>query len=358
MFTGTSMYEKWSLSMFNTLFTSLPVLCVGMFDKDLEPSTLLAVPELYSTGRLYKAFNLKIFILWMVLATLQSVGVSFIAYFAWGFTATRDNTSLPLGTLVFWTLVIVINAKSQFFEQRNKQWLAFASFIISVGGYGLWNVLIMFLHRSNQPTIYFADYGLMEFGEDVSWWAALLILFTCLLFFDFILKLLKIMFSPSDVELFQIYEKDLELRRMFEERSFKELKQGWLLPREPSTTRIRIKQLLNKLFGSFSESFKTDIAVDETPGSAAQRKRAGTNPLESELPPSGEGIGYTGDYEPRYNDDDDSDYVVLPSGARVRKKKPGVLSQFANKFKRNKSSDEDEDVDDIIDNRLRELRES
>lgn len=358
MFTGTSMYEKWSLSMFNTLFTSLPVLCVGMFDKDLEPSTLLAVPELYSTGRLYKAFNLKIFILWMVLATLQSVGVSFIAYFAWGFTATRDNTSLPLGTLVFWTLVIVINAKSQFFEQRNKQWLAFASFIISVGGYGLWNVLIMFLHRSNQPTIYFADYGLMEFGEDVSWWAALLILFTCLLFFDFILKLLKIMFSPSDVELFQIYEKDLELRRMFEERSFKELKQGWLLPREPSTTRIRIKQLMNKLFGSFSESFKTDIAVDETPGSAAQRKRAGTNPLESELPPSGEGIGYTGDYEPRYNDDDDSDYVVLPSGARVRKKKPGVLSQFANKFKRNKSSDEDEDVDDIIDNRLRELRES
>ena len=71
------MYESWSLSMFNTLFTSLPVICVGMFDKDLKPATLLAVPELYAKGRLYQAFNLKLFISWMVLATLQSVGISF-----------------------------------------------------------------------------------------------------------------------------------------------------------------------------------------------------------------------------------------------------------------------------------------
>ncbi|KAF3987453.1 hypothetical protein FT663_04447 [Candidozyma haemuli var. vulneris] len=355
MFTGTSMYEKWSLSMFNTLFTSLPVLCVGMFDKDLKPSTLLAVPELYGTGRNYRAFNLKIFIYWMALAALQSVAVSFIAYFTWGFSATKDNTSLPLGTMVFWTLVIVINAKSQFLEQRNKQWLAFASFIISVAGYGLWNVLIMFLHRSNEPTIYFADYGLLEFGGDISWWATLLILTTALLFFDFILQLLKIMFSPSDVELFQIYEKDLELRRMFEERSYNELKQGWLFPRDPSTTGQKLKGLVNKIFGSHFGTNKDDFIVDdETPGSAAHRKRAGTNPLESELPPSGEGIGTTRDIDP-HNDDD---YVVLPSGTRVKRKKPGVFSQIARRFKRDKSGSEDENVDDIIDNRLRGLESS
>lgn len=349
MFTGSSMYEKWSLSMFNTLFTSLPVLCVGMFDKDLKPSTLLAVPELYAIGRNYRAFNLKVFIYWMVLAALQSVGVSFIAYYAWGFTATKDNTTLPLGTLVFWTLVIVINAKSQFLEQRNKQWLAFASFIISVAGYGLWNVLIMFLHRSNITTIYYADYGLMEFGADISWWATLLILPTSLLFFDFVLQLLKIMFNPSDVQLFQIYEKDLDLRRMFEERSFNELKQGWLFPRDPSTTFLKLKGLSNKLFGS-NLGENDDFVVDETPGSAAHRKRAGTNPLESELPPSGEGVGYTGDVD-RYIDDE---YVVLPSGTRVKVKKPGVFSKIAKRFKKNKEQ-EDEDIDDIIDNRMRGL---
>lgn len=348
MFTGSSMYESWSLSMFNTLFTSLPVLCVGMFDKDLKPSTLLAVPELYAIGRNYRAFNLKVFLYWMALAALQSVGVSFMAYFVWGFTATKDNSTLPLGTLVFWTLVIVINAKAQFLEQRNKQWMAFASFIISVAGYGLWNVLIMFLHRSSQPTIYFADYGLLEFGADISWWAALLILTTSLLFFDFVLQLLKLMFSPSDVELFQIYEKDLELRRMFEERSYNELKQGWLFPREPSTTIERLKGLINKVLGSHVFK-KRELEIDETPGSASQRKRAGTNPLDTELPPSGEGTGIARDID-QY--DDDQDYVVLPSGTRVKVKKPGVFSQIARRFKKDTS---DEDVDDIIDNRLREL---
>lgn len=349
MFTGTSMYENWSLSMFNTLFTSLPVLCVGMFDKDLKPATLLAVPELYALGREYRAFNLKVFIYWMVLAATQSVGASFIAYYAWGFTATKDNTSLPLGTLIFWTLVIVINAKSQFLEQRNKQWLAYASFIISVAGYGLWNVLIMFLHRSNAPYIYFADYGLMEFGADISWWAALFIVTTCLLLFDFILQLLKLMFNPSDVELFQIYEKDLDLRRMFEERSFNELKQGWLFPRDPSTTFVKLKALWNKIFGTHLGE-KLDFTADETPGSAAHRKRAGTNPLESELPPSGDGIGYTADVD-HYVEDED--YVVLPSGTRVKVKKPGVFSRIANRFK--KTTAKEEDADDIIDNRLRGL---
>ena len=41
-YTGSSMYESWSLSMFNTLFTSLPVIFMGIFEKDLQPSTLLA----------------------------------------------------------------------------------------------------------------------------------------------------------------------------------------------------------------------------------------------------------------------------------------------------------------------------
>ena len=31
LFSGTSLYEPWSLSMFITLFTSLPVLCIGFF---------------------------------------------------------------------------------------------------------------------------------------------------------------------------------------------------------------------------------------------------------------------------------------------------------------------------------------
>ena len=77
MFSGTSLYEPWSLSMFNTLFTSLPVLCIGMFEKDLKPMTLLAVPELYTMGQNCEAFNLKLFLIWMFASAGLSVFITF-----------------------------------------------------------------------------------------------------------------------------------------------------------------------------------------------------------------------------------------------------------------------------------------
>ena len=64
-YTGTSLYESWSLSMFNTLFTSLPVIFMGVFEKDLAAATLLAVPELYVKGQQNGGFNVKIYLAWM-----------------------------------------------------------------------------------------------------------------------------------------------------------------------------------------------------------------------------------------------------------------------------------------------------
>lgn len=348
LFTGTSMYESWSLSMFNTLFTSLPVICIGMFDKDLKPSTLLAVPELYATGRMYKAFNLKIFLYWIALAAFQSVGVSFLAYISWGFSALRDNSSLPLGTLVFYTLVIVINTKINLLEMRNKQWVAFAAFTISVAGYGVWNVLIMFLHRSSPPQQFYADYGLLEFGADISWWATLLMLPTVLILFDLLVKILKFVFAPNDTELFQLYERDIEMRRSFEEKALPELQQGWFFAKDSSTTGRKISTLFRRIFGMQSETEITAAAEDAEFGSASHRKRAGTNPLSSELPPSGEGLAVKkSDYELAELDG----YEILPSGAKVKSKKDGIMSRLGKRWTKN----EDKDIDKVIDNMMKGL---
>jgi phospholipid-translocating ATPase len=45
-YTGTSLFESTTLTVFNTVFTSFPVIIPGIFDKDLDAATLLAVPEL------------------------------------------------------------------------------------------------------------------------------------------------------------------------------------------------------------------------------------------------------------------------------------------------------------------------
>lgn len=349
-FTGSSLYESWSLSMFNTLFTSLPVLCIGMFEKDLLPATLLAVPELYSTGRLYKAFNLRVFLTWMVLAAFQSVAISFIAYYSWGFSALRDNSTLPLGTAMFWALVVVINAKIQFLEMHNIQWLAFASFFISVLGYGLWNVLIMALSRGKDKAIFYVNYGLTEFGSDVTWWLLVAILFTVMLLFDFVSKVVKFMFAPSDIQIFQLFEKDIDMRRYFEQTALSELLQGWFFARDPSTTRSRIVAILRKLLGRSSDLKLSEAVQDENLGSAIYRKRAGTGTLPTELAPSGDGFAVgDGDFElPRLDG-----IEILPSGTRVRIKKGGIISKLE---KRLRKDEDDIDVDKIIDDRMRELQ--
>lgn len=350
LFSGSSMYESWSLSMFNTLFTSLPVICIGMFDQDLKPSTLIAVPELYSKGRLYQAFNLRIFINWMVLAASQSVLISFMTFYVWGFTSLRDNSTLAIGTLAFLVLVVIINAKCVFIEMQNRSWLSFASFIISVGGYMLWNVLIYGLYQNRDSPIFFVDQGILTWGQDQSWWAAALLLVFVSILLDVFLKLLKFMFMPGDDEVFKTFEKDNVMRKIFEVNAYNELFQGWTFPKDPSTFKVKVSTILRKI-GLKVPIPTRELTEDENYAeNIIQRKRAGTNSLPNEAEPSGHGVAIFSEYSRFQNELESEGFEVLPSGKRIKPKsnKEFKWLRFGNKMR-------DEDADAIIDERLRSL---
>jgi phospholipid-translocating ATPase len=113
-YTGTSLYESWSLAMFNTLFTSLPVIFMGIFEKDLAASTLLAVPELYTKGQRDGGFNIKIYLGWMFMAASEAMVVYFSMLGLFGQVAfTEDNSLFAMGDLTFTACVILINLKMQ-----------------------------------------------------------------------------------------------------------------------------------------------------------------------------------------------------------------------------------------------------
>ena len=138
-------------------------------------------------------------------------------------------------------------------------------------------------------------------GRDQSWWATLLLMITIPLFFDILVKVFKFMFKPNDDELFRVYEKDLELRRFFENSAFRELYQSWTFPHDQSTTKTQILKALRKIGLKVGSNSQNDSLEDKLQAnqdhyssddlqSAISRKRAGTNPLTHELPPSGEGF--------------------------------------------------------------------
>lgn len=111
-YTGTSLFESASLTVFNTLFTSLCVIFLGIFDQDLSATTLLAVPELYTYGQRDGGFNLKKYFGWTFMAASEMIVIFFLAYGLFGESRfTDDNTLYSLGDLCFTAAVVVIVSK-------------------------------------------------------------------------------------------------------------------------------------------------------------------------------------------------------------------------------------------------------
>jgi phospholipid-translocating ATPase len=230
-YTGTSLYEPWSLSMFNTLFTSLAVIFLGIFTKDLAASTLLAVPELYTKGQQNGGFNIRLYLGWTFMATCEAMIIFFTMYGLFGMVQINpsDTDTFALGLLTFTACIIVINLKLQALEVHNKTYLSLIVIIISVGGWFLWDIILSQRYKLSSGKGVYAvpDNFLHHAGHNLLFWLVLLISVSAVLLFELTVSTLRALFFPTDVDLFQEYEQDLDIRKRFEEAAAAELQQGW-----------------------------------------------------------------------------------------------------------------------------------
>lgn len=228
-YTGTSLYEPWSLSMFNTLFTSLPVIFLGVFEKDLAPSTLLAVPELYSYGRLSQGFRIfPNYVHWATLGAVEAMIVYFMMegiYFDALFT--RDNGLFASGALAFTACVTLISLKLQFIELHNKSLTAGIACFLSLGGWYMWNLILAAVYNISNRIYLVRDAFVHSFGRNVLWWMTLVVIVSSVALLELVLKAVKAIYFPNDVELFQVLERDLEVKSRFEESAADLLQAGW-----------------------------------------------------------------------------------------------------------------------------------
>ncbi|KAF2398847.1 phospholipid-translocating P-type ATPase [Trichodelitschia bisporula] len=206
-YTATSLYEPWSMSMFNTLFTSLPVIFIGIFEQDLSAATLLAVPELYALGQRDGAFNARIYLAWMFMAAGSAMVVYFCMYALFGQVAfTRDNGLFAMGDLTFSALL----------ETHTKTLLTAASFVLSIGGWFLWNIILATTYTHN--VIYLVKGAfLTSFGRNPLWWAVLLLIIAAVVVFEVSVKTARVALAPQDADVFRQLEKDPAVRRRFAE---------------------------------------------------------------------------------------------------------------------------------------------
>ncbi|KAF7022367.1 hypothetical protein CFC21_035151 [Triticum aestivum] len=196
-FTLTTAITEWSSLLYTVLYTSLPTIVVGILDKDLSKSTLLAYPKLYGSGQRDEKYNLNLFVLNMLEALWQSLVVFYIPYFAY-----RQSTigMSSLGDLWALASVIVVNMQLAM-DIIRWNWIIHAF----VWGTIAATVICLFVIDSIWVLPgYGAIYHIM--GQGLFWLLLLIIVVTAMIP-HFAIKAFTEHFVPSDIQIGREIEK-------------------------------------------------------------------------------------------------------------------------------------------------------
>ncbi|ROT38983.1 phospholipid-translocating P-type ATPase [Sodiomyces alkalinus F11] len=208
-YSGTSLYENWSLTVFNTFFTSLPVIFLGGFEKDLSAKTLLEHPELYRYGHDRGAINVRLYVGW----TLLGVAESFIIYYlTWGvynkLPFDEDTSLYAMGTVPFNVCVIFINVKLLVLEMHDKTIIAFLGVFLSITGWFLWNLALSGLFQ-NELRIYQIRRAFLDnFGATLNFWTVCLVALGAVLVLELFVDAVRRVYWANDVDLMQRIERE------------------------------------------------------------------------------------------------------------------------------------------------------
>ncbi|XP_072462060.1 phospholipid-transporting ATPase IC [Notamacropus eugenii] len=90
-YSAQTAYEDWFITLYNVLYSSLPVLLVGLLDQDVSDKLSLRFPSLYIVGQKDLLFNYKKFFISLFHGILTSLILFFIPYGAYLQTMGQDG---------------------------------------------------------------------------------------------------------------------------------------------------------------------------------------------------------------------------------------------------------------------------
>ncbi|KAG2378980.1 hypothetical protein C9374_007618 [Naegleria lovaniensis] len=167
-FTGTSLYENFSLSTFNLIFTSLPIIFFAMFDRDVNDDHAISFPELYTYGQKDYYFNIPRLLMWILNAIWHSICCFFIPMGAFAFMtgATHDGRMASLeeiGILIYTCIILLVNSK---LALETSTWNVFNSIVLwgSVAVWFLWTIVYSFFYWIVPPANFFPFSTLKNLG--------------------------------------------------------------------------------------------------------------------------------------------------------------------------------------------------
>uniref|UniRef100_A0A673HKS5 Phospholipid-transporting ATPase n=1 Tax=Sinocyclocheilus rhinocerous TaxID=307959 RepID=A0A673HKS5_9TELE len=176
-FSGQILFERWCIGLYNVIFTALPPLTLGIFERSCKKENMLKYPELYKTSQNAMGFNTKVNTLKHAILRLYNLMCLCVH-------ATSDK-NLSLSQFVVITVCLKAGLET-------SSWTMF-SHIAIWGSIGLW-VVFFGIYSSIWPLIPLAPdmsgEADMMFSSGVFWMGLIFIPITSLVF-DVAYKVMK-----------------------------------------------------------------------------------------------------------------------------------------------------------------------
>uniref|UniRef100_A0A914I0U0 Phospholipid-transporting ATPase n=1 Tax=Globodera rostochiensis TaxID=31243 RepID=A0A914I0U0_GLORO len=207
-FSGVTIFERWTIAMFNVTFTALPPIILGLFDRPLSQRMILRHPQLYQSFQ-QMAFSNDRFFMWVGVSLWHSLLLFFLnfGFYSSGVVWAGGNTG---GWLMFgnslYTFVVATVCLKALLECDSWTWI--------IVGCCLGSILLWFVYL----IIYSRIWPLFPLGSDMSgmfmimvsspsFWMALIFIPVTTLLFDFVVKSFCTSLRPSPRERFCLREK-------------------------------------------------------------------------------------------------------------------------------------------------------
>ncbi|VDL81336.1 unnamed protein product [Nippostrongylus brasiliensis] len=201
---GQTIFERWTIGLFNVIFTAWPPVVLGLFDRPVDADQMMRNPPLYHSFQ-KRSFSLSQFLLWIGMALVHSLSLFFLSY---GFLETQvvwDNGRfggwLMLGNSAYTYVVATVCLKA-LLECDSWTWPVV---LASVGSIVLW-LLFLVIYSAVFPTIS------LRIGADMAgmawimmssslFWLALIFIPFATLMWDLVIKSMFTIALPTPREM-------------------------------------------------------------------------------------------------------------------------------------------------------------
>ncbi|XP_009778604.1 phospholipid-transporting ATPase 3 isoform X2 [Nicotiana tabacum] len=214
-FSGQRFYDDWFQSLYNVIFTALPVIILGLFEKDVSASLSKKYPELYREGIRNTFFKWRVVATWAFFAVYQSLVLYnfVISSSTKGMNSSGRMFGLwDVSTMAYTCVVVTVNLRLLMMCNTITRWHH-----ISVGGSILLWFIFVFIYsgihlHKEQEGIHLVIFVLMG---TFYFYLTLLLVPVAALFVDFLYQGAQRWFFPYDYQIVQeIHKHEIDNSRV------------------------------------------------------------------------------------------------------------------------------------------------